>query len=384
MSWKPIAIVLILVAAAAASLGFFWPFGNKDNVLRLPGVVETQEVRLGSKVGGRVAEIAVQEGQLVQPGDLIVRFDVPELQAQRLQQEARLQSTLAELEKARNGPRPEEKRAAQAALDAAEARVERMVAGWRDEEKEQARSELESAQADLKLAREEYERAERVFRQGAGSRSDYDVARGARDRAQGRMTSTKARYDMLMHGNRPEDIKEAKAELARAKANLDLLLAGTRTEDIALAESRVAEARGKLSEIEANLKEAEVRAPEKAVVEVLAVRKGDVAAPNQPVVRVLRANDLWVKVYVSEFDLGKIRLNQPVRVTIDSYPGRVFEGTVMQIASDSEFTPRNVQSPDERRHQVFAVKVRVQQPTEPEKQVFKSGMAAEVTVPLYE
>jgi multidrug resistance efflux pump len=191
-----------------------------------------------------------------------------------------------------------------------------------------------------------------------------------------------ARVEMLKAGSRPEDIAEAAADLQRAKANLDLLLAGTRPEDIARAEALVVEARGRLHEVEANLAEALVRAPERAVVEVLAVRKGDLVPPNQPVIRALRADDIWVKVYVPETELGKVRLGQPVEVTIDSYPGERFAGTVAQIASISEFTPRNVQSVDERRHQVFGVRVRVPQPDDPAKRVFKSGMAAEVLIPL--
>src|SRR5207248_7381023 len=153
---------------------------------------------------------------------------------------------------------------------------------------------------------------------------------------------------------------------------------GTRPEEKDESRARLAEARARLAEIEANLAEAVVKAPEPAVVEVLAVRKGDLVPPNQPVVRVLRADDLWVKVYVPETELGRVRLGQTVDVTVDSYPDQRFTGTVVQIAAESEFTPRNVQSADERRHQVFGVKVRVADP----EGVFKSGMAAEVFLPL--
>jgi multidrug resistance efflux pump len=114
------------------------------------------------------------------------------------------------------------------------------------------------------------------------------------------------------------------------------------------------------------------------LVEVVSVRKGDIIAPNQPILKVLRADDLWVKIYVPETQLGQLRLNQEVEVTVDSYPDRRFSGTIMLIAAESEFTPRNVQSADERRHQVFGVKVRVPNP----EGIFKSGMAAEVIVPL--
>ena len=140
----------------------------------------------------------------------------------------------------------------------------------------------------------------------------------------------------------------------------------------------MAELQARVAELEVNLREQTIFAPERAVVEVLAVRPGDLVPPNTPVVRVLRAEDLWVKVYVPETELGKVRLNQEDEVRIDSYPDKVFRGVVIQVASISEFTPRNVQSVDERRHQVFGVKVRVPNP----QGVFKAGMAAEVVLPL--
>src|SRR5262249_5565325 len=134
-----------------------------------------------------------------------------------------------------------------------------------------------------------------------------------------------------------------------------------------------------LNELDANLAEAVVRAPERLVIEILAVRKGDLVAPNQPVIRALRAMDLWVKVYVPETQMGRVKLNDEAEVTIDSHPGERFQGVIRQIAAESEFTPRNVQSPDERRHQVFGIRVYVDNP----RGIFKSGMAAEVNIPLH-
>jgi multidrug resistance efflux pump len=372
---------LILVVAGGVLAGCLLP-GRllRSTTLQLPGVVEIQEVRLGSKIGGRVARVNTAEGDLVEKNQELVVFDVPELHAQREQWDARLQAARADYEKAKNGPRPEEKKAAEAAVLAAKERWKRLTAGWRDEEKRQAQAELELADADAKVTRADFERIEKLLRQGSMSRTDYETAWARSRMAQGRADAARAKNDMLKTGSRAEDIAEAAAEVARTQANLDLLLAGTRYEEIAAAEARMIEARGKLREIDANLAEAVVRAPERALVEVLAVRKGDLVPPNQPVLRVLRADDLWVKVYVPETELGKVRLHQPVEVTVDAYPGKRFAGTVMQIASESEFTPRNVQSVDERRHQVFGIKVRVPDPDG----VFKSGMAAEVYLPLAE
>jgi multidrug resistance efflux pump len=368
----------LVLAALAAGAWHYWPFGN-GGMLRYPGIVEIQEVRLGSKIGGRVARVLVAEGQRVEPGQELVVFEAPELENERAQLKARVHAAQAELERAEYGPREEEKRAARAAADAAKARYDKMLAGWREEEKRWARGELETAQAELKRALEDLQRVAELYRTRAVARAEYDAAIAARDRAAGQVSAATARVDMYMLGNRKEEIAEAKAAWQGAEAKADELQNGTRPEDIALAKAKVAEAKAMLDQVETNLKEATVRVPDaaqfkRAVVEVLAVRPGDIVAAGQPVVRMLCTDDLWVKIFVPETQLGLVRLNQAVEVTIDSHPGKVFAGEVIQRASISEFTPRNVQSVDERRHQVFGVKIRVDDP----QGVFNAGMAAEV------
>ena len=332
MMWKTALASVGVIAAAALALGFFWPFGRRSEGLRLTGIVEIQEVRLGSKVGGRVAEVLVNEGDVIHPGQVLVRFEAPELEAQRQQWRAQIRATRAAWDRAEHGPRPQE-------ID-------------------QARSDLASARADEKLATQNFSRVSQLFQTNALAQADYDTAHAG--------------------------LASARARAGMARARLDLLEAGTRQEDKDETHAQYLQAVGKLQEIEANIKETTVTAPELAILDVLAVRKGDLCPPNQPILRVLRIGDLWVKVYVPETELGKVRLGQDVDVTIDSYPGRRFAGTIFFISAESEFTPRNVQSLDERRHQVFGIKVRVAQPAEPEQRIFKSGMAAEVFVPLRE
>jgi multidrug resistance efflux pump len=375
---KSVVLCTILPAAFIVMGGWYWPFGERARGLRLPGIVETQEVRLGSKVGGRVAEVRVREGDLLEPEQVLVRFEAPELESQRRQLQARLQSAEADLEKNNNGFRTEEKDAARSAFEAARARWQRLKSGSRPEEIEEAAGDLAQADADLKLCRQKYERTRTLNAVATASQEEYDSALAAMNRTKAQVDAARARLKLLRAGSRQEDINEAAAEMKRAQANLELLLAGTRPEDIAAAQARVLEMRARLQEVEVNLQESVVRAPERAVLEVLAVRKGDLVAPNQPILRILRADDLWVKVYVPEPQLGKVRLGREVEVRLDGYPDKAFPGTVMQIASESEFTPRNVQSADERRYQVFAIKVRVANP----EGIFKSGMAAEVWIPL--
>jgi multidrug resistance efflux pump len=381
VTWKYIVVSGVLLATVAVGVGFFWPFGTDQMKLRLPGVVEIQEVHLGSKVGGRVKEVKVQEGDLVQPGDLLVVFDIPEVRAQLQQAQARLRLAQEDLSKALTGARPEEKDAAKAATEAARARYARMMAGPRPQEIESAQSDFDSARAEMKRSQKEMDRISDLSRRGTTgtvTKTEIDTAQALYERARDAVAAAKARLTMLQLGNRDEDKDEALAQMHQAEANERLLLAGTRSEERAMAAARVEEAQARVEELEASLKEAEVSAPERALVQVVAVRKGDLVTPNQPILRVLRADDQWVRIYVPETELGKVYIGQPAEVTVDSYPNRIFPGRVIQVSAESEFTPRNVQSPDERRHQVFGVKVRVEDPDG----VFKAGMAADVILQL--
>lgn len=313
---------ILILAAVLMAAAYYLPTYSYSRHLTISGVVEIQEVRLGSKIGGRVAEVLIREGEVAPAGQVLVVFESPELQAQVQQQQSRVAAAEANLLKAKNGFRPEEI--------------------------QQAKADVEAVEADLRLAETELQRYTKLFEEKVSVRADFEAAVANRKRMEGRAASAQAHYELMK--------------------------AGTRSEEISLAEANLVEAQGRLKELEANLAEAKVIAPEKCLVEVVAVRTGDLIPPNQPVLRVLRADDMWVRAYVPETRLGEVRLGQDISVTIDSYPGQKFRGTVFQIASQSEFTPRNIQSADQRRFQVFGMKIRV----EDTEGIFKSGMAAGV------
>jgi HlyD family secretion protein len=378
MIWKPLVAGVALLAAAGSTAGYWLHFREPPHELRLPGTVETQDVRLSSRVGGRVAKTFVTESSIVEPGQPIVELDMPELDAQHDQLVAQRKAAEAVLLRLKNGAREEEKAAAKAAVDVAKAKLSRMERGYRDEEVEQARQELQALDAEFQNAQQELNRERSLLAKGASTMQQYDAANARYTKLLAQVSAANAKTKMMESGYRAEEIAESKAEVARLQANYDLLLAGTRSEEIAEAEAKILDLTAKSEEIDVKRKERLVTAPERAVVEVLSVRPGDIVGPNQTVALVLRADDLWVKAYISEIDLGRIRLGQKVKVTCDTYPDKRFEGVVSYIASASEFTPRNVQTVDERRHQVFGFKVRV---TDPDG-VFKSGMAADVWLPL--
>ncbi len=364
-SGSPSVLVLALLAGCAPAES---PSG------RYHGVVEIQEVRVGSKLGGRVAETPVPEGSLLKAGQVLARFESPEAEARREEAKARVREAEAALAAARAGPRTEEKAAAGAAEEAARAHLALLRAGPREEEVRAARFDLASAEAERARAEEDLARKSDLLRSSVATRDEVDAARAARDRLVSRRDAAQARLDLLLAGSRREEIEQAAAEARRLEALAALLEAGTRPEEIAAAEARLDAARARLAQAEADLSENLVRAPEDALLEVLAVRKGDLLAPGAPVARLHRASDLWVKVFVPETSLATVAVGQAATVSVDGLPGRTFAGSVAWIAAQAEFTPRNVQSADERRHQVFAVKVRVEDP----QGVFRSGMAAEV------
>jgi multidrug resistance efflux pump len=364
-------LVILLAASAAGASYYFWPFGHRESSRTYPGIVEIQEVRLGSKIGGRVESVPVREGDFADKDQVLVTFEAPELKTQRAQAQARFDLAVADYDKARAGPRPEEIQAARQAYEAEVAHHKMLETGPREEEKREARSLLQAAEADFTLAKEEFEREQRLI--GTNSRTNYDTAKATRLRTQRQYERAKAHLDMLMAGTRVEELEQSQAEVRRLKANYDLLLAGTRKEDIAMAAAKMEDARAKLQEFDAMLAETIVRAPSRVFLEVVSVRKGDLVPPNQPILRALLAQDLWVRLYVPETELWRIQKGEKVRVTLDG-SSEVFDGSVMQISSISEFTPRNVQSADERRHQVFGIKIQVPDP----RGVFKAGMAANV------
>lgn len=348
--------------------------------LEYSGTVEIREVQTGSKVGGRVTEVLVREGQLVRAGAVLVRFDAGELDATRRQLEARVLQAEAELARLQNGYRREEIDQAEAVARQHKARLDALKEGPRTQEIEQAAADLAAAQAEADNAQRNHDRVEQLFKTGDVSAQLKDDAVARRNAAVSRRESIAQRLKMLREGTREEDVRAGEAQFQQASAQAKLLRSGFRPEEVRLAQGRLREARALLDEANVRLAEAEIRAPascgEGCSVEVVSVRPGDVVAPNRPLATLLEPGQLWVRIYVPEPDLGRVSIGQKARIKLDSLDGREFDGIVEQISSRSEFLPRNVQTREDRNRQVFGVKVRVDNSAG----VMKSGMAASVKV----
>jgi multidrug resistance efflux pump len=367
------AVIVALFQAGCGSAGFGF---NKDAGLVFYGTVETQDIRVGSKVGGRIQEVLVKEGAEVRAGQPLVCFDMAELQAQLAQAQARVDQQRSILEKIERGARPEEKAEARAATEAAKANLE-SVRNWpRSEEVAQARAALSALEAEVKNAEADFQRAQRLRETGDISKQDYDAAKYRYDNIQSQRNAQKQQLELLLNGSRKEDIRAAEEKHKQAQEAERLILAGARAEDISTARAQLSEAQARVEQLKVQLAEGQVTAPADAVVEVLPVRPGDLLTPNQTVAQLLEKDQIWVRIYIPEPQLGLVKIGQRAKVKIDTFKDREFDGVVEQINSQGEFTPRNVQSREERNHQVFGVKVRIDN----RDGILKSGMAAEVTL----
>jgi multidrug resistance efflux pump len=371
--------IIIAASAAAVLIAAIWAvsaFIAHRSRYEYSGTVETREIQIGSKIGGRATEVPVEEGQVVKAGATLVRFECDELKAQRAQAGASVEQAQADLDKMLRGNRPEEIAQAEASARAQEAAYEEARNGPRRQEIDQAQADFKAAVADAANAEVFYQRMQKLITTDIISRQQFDDARDKRDAAAQRAESARQRLALLQAGTRAEDLNVAEAKYKQAQAAAVLARKGFRKEDIEAARGRLTEAQGHVAELEARLREAELAAPSDAVVEVVSVRPGDLVPAGRIVITMLEASQLWVKVYVPETDLAHVHLGQRATVRVDSFGNRAFEGHVGQVASEAQFLPRNVQTKSDREHEVFGVKIYVDN----SQQILKSGMSATVSL----
>lgn len=372
-------IVILLVVLALISVAAAWKFlsgRSESNKLVLSGTIEADEIHVGSKVSGRVAEVLVTEGQEVKQGQPLIRFERYDLDARRTDAVAAVAQAEANYQKTLSWFRPEEVAAARAQAEAAWMSYEMARNGPRKQEIDMARAELNAADADYQVARATLARIERLARDGVQSKQDYDNAKAAFDRASAGRDSARQKLDLLLAGTRTEEIARAERQFKQAAANRELVERGARKEDIEAAKAQRDRARAGLAQIETQFAELEVKAPANAVIEVLQIRPGDVIAPNSPVATLVEVDRLYVRVYVAEPDKALVQPGDEVSVKIDSANGKSFKGKIEHIASRGEFTPRNIQTRSEREHEVFAVRVRLDNSS----RTLSAGMSADVSI----
>lgn len=375
---KPkILIVVFLGVLVLAGAGYSLRnvFGNRGEFV-ISGIIEADDIHVGSKVGGRVLKVAVKEGQAVKAGETLVLLEPTELNAALAGAQASLRQADAKYALLTAGYRKEEIEQAEAAVRQAQAELDQLVSGPRQQEIAQAAADWQAAKAQADNARKFLNRMEDLAKRELIAKQEYDDALTKSDEAEQKMKSVRERYELLLAGTRKEEVERARQRWAEADAKRRQLRAGFRKEEVAQAKSEMEATRARLDQIQSQLDETVIKAPVDALVEALDLEPGDLVGAGKPVATLLRTGSLWVRAYLPEARLGSVQPGLKVTVRVDSFPDKNFSGAVRRIHRQGEFTPRNIQTHEERVLQVFQVKVVIDDAGH----LLRPGMNTDVTI----
>lgn len=389
MKKRIIPIVLVLAAAVGGVLAFRGMGRDDPNRITVSGNIELEEVNIGFKTAGRLIERTVDEGDMVHKGQIIARLDRDQLTAQQQRETAGVRSSRFQLDQAETSLAWQKATLAadiaqkRADLAATEARLDELKNGSRPQEKQDARAAVEAAQAEAERAKNDWARAQTLYKNDDISTAQFDEFRNRFDATAATLKSARERESLVLAGPRVEEIDAQAAQVERARAAVAMAEANTlemkrREQELSTRRAEEARSKASLELISTELSDTVVASPVDGVVLVKAADPGEVLAPGTSVVTIGDIDHPWLRGYVNETDLAKVKLGSKARVTTDSYPGKVYEGRVIFIASEAEFTPKQIQTQQERVKLVYRVKIEVDNP----KHELKSNMPADAEILL--
>jgi HlyD family secretion protein len=324
MNRKVLIALLISLAVAATAFLVFWRPSGRGNELKVSGTIEVTSVELSFKVGGRMSRRLLDEGEMVKGGQLVAQLEDDELR--------------------------DEVRARSAESRAARAMLADLRAGNRREEIRQGEEALARMRADADRLSRDALRMEKLYRREVIPQRELEAARAGRDASAAAVREAEERLRLLRIGPRPDAVQERRARVEAADAALSL------------AETR--------------LSQSMLKAPVAGLILSKHAEPGEMLAPGSPVLTLGMMDEVWLRAYIPESDLGRVVVGQRARVTIDSWPGRSFPGRVSFISPQAEFTPKNVQTEKERVKLVYRIKITLANP----KMELKPGMPADALI----
>lgn len=298
------AFLAVLLACFLLSIPGCRSATSEKESIHLNGRIETVTVDLGPKVAGRVLAVHVKAGDRVKAGDLLLRLDLGET------------SIAVERE--------------QAGVQSAKARVDDLEAGSRSTEIAAAAAEVNDRRAAVELAHKEYARQSALLAEGVTTQRESDVAKTELERAQAALKASEQRLALARDGFRRDQTAAARADAARAAALLE--------------------------QAQIVAKESEIRAPADGIILHRLTEPGQLVAPGQPAITMAFADRLYVRTFIPEASLGKVKMGKAAKVIVDAYPGRAFAARISEISPESEFTPKAVETRAERVNLVYAAK----------------------------
>jgi HlyD family secretion protein len=369
-------VIPVALAAVAAVAVLAWRAARaraEDNAIRLSGNIELTQVQLSFKLPGRLEELLVDEGSTVQAGQVVARLDTAELERTRAREAAAAEAAARAVEQTRTALAYQERALVQetalrrAELDAAQKRLEELEAGSRRQEIEAARAALQEAEAQLGLAQRDWERAQTLYRNEDISTAQFEQLRTRYESARAAAARARQQAALVEEGPRKEQVAQQRAAVERARAALRLTEAGAlelerRRKELAMREAELERARAQLAVIDVQLAERVLRSPVAGVVLSKNAERGEVVAAGAAVVTVGDIARPWLRGYIAERRLGQVKPGMPAEVTTDSYPGKKYAGRVTFISSEAEFTPKQIQTEEERQKLVYRIKIEMENP----------------------
>ncbi len=354
-------IVAVFAAVFVLGMGYsLWNYAANRDSFMISGVIEADDIHVGSRVGGRVLKVVAREGETVKAGEPMVLLDPDELNASLAEAEANLRQMEAKYALLNAGYRTEEIEQAEAAAKQAQAELDHLISAPRRQEADQAAADWVAAKTSLENSSKTAERMEELSKRGLIAKRESEDAAAKAEEAEQKVKTLRQRYD----------------QLAETGARLRQLRAGYRKEEIDQAKSALEAARAKVRLSRAELDETVIKAPADALVETLDLESGDLIAAGKPIATLLRTGSLWVRAYLPETRLRFVQAGDKVSIRVDSFPDRSFSGVVRRIQRQGEVGPANAQSPEERVAQVFPTEVVIDDPDH----VLRPGMSADVAI----
>jgi HlyD family secretion protein len=385
-------LILIVVVLAAGGVYFFYSkhTGRKsENGILVSGNIELTEVNIAFKTAGRLIERTVDEGDAVKKGQLIARLDSDQLLAQRQREEAALQSATALLAQAQTSLAWQKENLAadleqrEADLNSYKARLQELKNGSRPQEIQESKAAVDSAQAEYDRARKDWERGQTLYKNDDISTAQYDQYRSRWEGAEAALKQSRERQALVLAGPRDEQIEAASAQVQRANAALKMAKSNSleikrREQEIPVRQAEIARAKANLALIDTQLADTVAVSPVDGVVLVKSADVGEVLAAGTTIVTVGDIDHPWLRAYINETDLGKVKLGKKAKVTTDSYHGKTYSGRVSFISSEAEFTPKQIQTQEERVKLVYRIKIDLDNP----QHELKSNMPADAEIQL--
>jgi HlyD family secretion protein len=382
MRKRLIFVVLVLILGGSCSR-------KPNNRIVVSGNIELNEINIAFKTAGRLMERTVDEGDSIKKGRLIARLDSDQLLAQRDRETAALQSATALLAQAETSLAWQKANMAadleqrKADLSSYQARLLELKNGSRPQEKQEVKAAVDSAQAEFDRARRDWERGQTLYKNDDISTAQYDQYRSRWESADAALKQVKERQALVLAGPRDEQVDAAFAQVQRASAAIKMAESNSlemkrREQELPVRKAEIARAKASLALIDTQLADAMVYSPIDGVVLVKSADTGEVLAAGTTIVTIGDIDHPWLRAYINETDLGKVKLGTQAKVTTDSHPKKTYMGKVSFIASEAEFTPKQIQTQEERVKLVYRIKIDLDNP----QHELKSNMPADAEIQL--